>query len=63
MSNERTVRNEFWGTSEEHLTKVKKKVDELEKRMGYKCQSLSQGDQERLDTEFRNAIRMRIWLD
>jgi hypothetical protein len=48
---------------QQHLKQVKQKVEELEKRMNYKAQPLSEEEQERLDAKFHNAMRMRRWVE
>ena len=50
-------------TKQQHLKQVMEKVAELEKRMNYKAQPLSEEAQERLDAKFHNAIRMRRWVE
>ena len=45
------------------LKQVGEKVAELEKRMNYKAQPLSEEEQVRLDAKFHNAIRMRRWIE
>ena len=44
---------------QQHLKQVRQKVEELEKRMNYKAQPLSEKEHERLDAKFHNAVRMR----
>ena len=44
---------------QQFLKQVREKVAELEKRMNYKAQPLSEEAQERLDAKFHNAKRMR----
>ena len=44
---------------QQFLKQVREKVAELEKRMNYKAQPLSEEAQERLDAKFHNAQRMR----
>ena len=48
---------------QQHLKQVKQKVEELEKRMNYKAQPLSEEEQERFDAKFHNAQRMRRWVE
>lgn len=48
---------------QQHLKQVRQKVAELEKRMNYKAQPLSDEEQERLDAKFHNAKRMRRWIE
>ena len=50
-------------TQQQHLTQVMEKVADLEKRMNYKAQPLSEEAQERLDAKFHNAQRMRRWVE
>jgi len=45
------------------LKQVRQKVAELEKRMNYKAQPLSEEEQVRLDAKFHNAQRMRRWVE
>jgi hypothetical protein len=46
-----------------HLKQVRKKREELEKRMNFKAQPLSEEEQERFDAKFHNAQRMRRWVE
>ena len=48
---------------QQFLKQITQKVEEFEKRMNYKAQPLSEEAQERLDTKFHNAIRMRRWIE
>ena len=48
---------------QQFLKQVREKVAELEKRMNYKAQPLSEEQQERLDAKFHNAQRMRRWVE
>jgi len=48
---------------QQFLMQIRHKVEELEKRMNYKAQPLSEEAQERLDTKFHNAVRMRRWIE
>ena len=48
---------------QQFLKQVREKVAELEKRMNYKAQPLSEEEQERFDAKFHNAIRMRRWVE
>ena len=48
---------------QQFLKQVMEKVAELEKRMNYKAQPLSEEQQERLDAKFHNAQRMRRWVE
>ena len=50
-------------TQQQHLKQVMEKVAELEKRMNYKAQPLSEEQQDRLDAKFHNALRMRRWVE
>ncbi len=50
-------------TQQQHLKQVRQKVEELEKRMNYTAQPLSDEDQDRLDAKFHNALRMRRWVE
>ena len=50
-------------TQQQHLKQVRQKVEELEKRMNYTAQPLSEEDQDRLDAKFHNALRMRRWVE
>lgn len=49
--------------AQQHLKQVRKRREELEKRMNYKAQPLSEEEQERFDAKFHNAIRMRAWVE
>jgi len=44
-----------------HLENVRQKVAELEQRLNYKANPLSELEQDRLNTDLRNTIRMRKW--
>ena len=48
---------------QQHLKQVREKLAELEKRMNYKAQPLSEQEQERFDAKFHNAQRMRRWVE
>ena len=48
---------------QQFLKQVREKVAELEKRMNYKAQPLSEEQQERFDAKFHNAQRMRRWVE
>jgi len=48
---------------QQHLKQVRQKVAELEERMNYKAQPLSEEEQERFDAKFHNSIRMRGWIE
>jgi hypothetical protein len=48
---------------QQHLKQVMQKVTELEKRMNYKAQPLSEEEQEQFDAKFHNAQRMRRWVE
>jgi hypothetical protein len=48
---------------QQFLKQVREKVAELEMRMNYKAQPLSEEEQERLDAKFHNAQRMRRWVE
>ena len=48
---------------QQHLKQVRQKIEELEKRMNYKAQPLSEEEQELLDAKFHNAHRMRRWVE
>ena len=48
---------------QQFLKQVREKVAELEKRMNYKAQPLSEEEQERFDAKFHNAQRMRRWVE
>ena len=48
---------------QQFLKQVREKVAELEKRMNYKAQPLSEEQQDRLDAKFHNAQRMRRWVE
>ncbi len=50
-------------SQQQHLKQVRKKVEELENRMNYKAQPLSEVEQERFDAKFHNAQRMRRWVE
>lgn len=45
------------------LDRAIKEVAELEKRMNYKAKPLSGSEQDQLNTEFRNFVRARKFLD
>ena len=47
----------------QHLKQVRQKREELEKRMNFKAQPLSEEEQERFDAKFHNAQRMRRWVE
>ena len=40
-----------------------KTVAELELAMNYKAKALSEKEQDELDTQFHNAMRMRKWVE
>ena len=48
---------------QQFLNQVRQKIEELEKRMNYKAQPLSEEEQERFDAKFHNAQRMRRWVE
>ena len=48
---------------QQHLKQVREKLAELEKRMNYKAQPLSEEQQERFDAKFHNSVRMRRWVE
>jgi hypothetical protein len=48
-------------SAEQHLTSVQQKVAELEKRMNYKAQPLSDEEQEKLEAKFRSAEQLKKW--
>ena len=48
---------------QQFLKQVREKLAELEKRMNYKAQPLSEEQQDRLDAKFHNAQRMRRWVE
>ena len=48
---------------QQFLKQVREKVAELEKRMNFKAQPLSEEEQERFDAKFHNAQRMRRWVE
>ena len=48
---------------QQDLKQVREKLAELEKRMNYKAQPLSEEEQERFDAKFHNAQRMRRWVE
>ena len=48
---------------QQFLKQVREKVAELEKRMNYKAQPLSEEEQVWLDAKFHNAQRMRRWVE
>ena len=48
---------------QQHLKQVRQKREELEKRMNFKAQPLSEEEQERFDAKFHNAQRMRRWVE
>lgn len=45
------------------LSRARQKVAELEKRLGYQAKGLSDKDREKLDSDFRNAIRRKKWIE
>jgi hypothetical protein len=53
----------FTFAQQQHLKQVRQRREELEKRMNYKAQPLSEEEQERFDAKFHNAIRMRAWVE
>ncbi len=50
-------------SAQQHLTQVRQKVAELEKRMNYKAQPLSEEEQNKLDAKFRNSYRQKRWVE
>lgn len=50
-------------SAQQHLMLVRQKNAELEKRMNYKAQPLSEEQQDILDAKFRSAYRMKRWPD
>jgi len=45
------------------LIRARQRVAELEKRLGYQSKGLSDKDQEKLESDFRNAIRRKKWIE
>jgi hypothetical protein len=45
------------------LIRARQRVAELEKRLGYQAKGLSKEDQETLESDFRNAIRRKKWIE
>ena len=50
-------------SAQQHLTQVRQRVAELEKRMNFKAKPLSEEEQNNLDAKFHNAARMRRWIE
>jgi hypothetical protein len=48
-------------SSQQHLLSVEKKVAELEMRMNYKAQPLSDEAQDKLEAKFRSAAQLKKW--
>ncbi len=48
---------------QQHLKQVREKLAELEKRMNYKAQPLSEEEQNKLDAKFRNSYRQKRWVE
>jgi hypothetical protein len=48
---------------EQHLHRIKQKVEELERLLSYKAQSLSEQDRQQLDADLHNSIKMRKWVE
>ena len=48
---------------QQHLNQVRQKREELEKRMNFEAQPLSDEEQERFDAKFHNVIQMRRWVE
>ena len=48
-------------SGQHHLTKVRQRVEELERRMNFKAQPLSEEEQDRLEARFRRASQMKRW--
>jgi hypothetical protein len=46
---------------QQFLKQVREKVAELEKRMNYKAQPLSDEEQDKLEAKFRSAARLKKW--
>lgn len=46
-----------------HLQRIKQKVEELERLLSYKAQSLSEQDRQQLDADLHNSIKMRKWVE
>ena len=53
--------NHLAESAEQHLTSVQQKVAELEKRMNYKAQPLSDEEQDKLEAKFLSAARLKKW--
>ena len=50
-------------SAQPRLTSAEQRVADFEIRMNYKAQPLSEEEQERLDTKFHNALRLRRWVE
>ena len=47
---------------QQHLKQIREIIEELETRMNYKAQPLSDEEQDRLDAKFHYSSRMRRWI-
>ena len=48
-------------SAQPHLTQVRQRIAELEKRMNFKAKPLSEEEQDRLEAKFRRASQMKRW--
>ena len=48
---------------QQHLKQVRQKREELEKRMNFKAQPLSEEEQDQLDAKLRNSYRQKRWVE
>ena len=48
---------------QQFLKQVREKVAELEKRMNFKAQPLSEEEQDQLDAKLRNSYRQKRWVE
>ena len=48
---------------QQNLKQVRQKREELEKRMNFKAQPLSEEEQDQLDAKLRNSYRQKRWVE
>ena len=48
-------------SAQQHLTQVRQRREELEKRMNFKAKPLSEEEQDQLEAKFRRASQMKRW--
>jgi hypothetical protein len=63
MTNRPKVSDKCKTTQQQHLVQDRQSIAELEKRLNYKAQPLSEFGQDRLETNFRKAVRMQKWVE